>query len=180
MDESGLPTALGDLVACADDPDRRRLAAAGTTGLDPLVLRCGDDACTVRPGPVEASVDAGADPDAGCVVRFGDPAHVTAFLRELTSAPGAHVLGQVTYERGGYGEFDQWEPAVRALLHGRPVFDPTAVDRSRLGRVFTADDSDELVAAHVAEYGFAVVRGVYSPGEVDAFNRAITSGRCST
>lgn len=164
---------LADLVAAAGDPARRRLAAAGVRGLSPLTLCVGDEACTLRPAAGEVTVIPGMDPDAGCVVTFRGAEEVAWFVSELTSAPGAHVLGHVAYPVGGYPEFDQWEPAVRALLHGRPVFDPAAVDRERLGREFTVDSPDADIADHFAEFGFAVVRDVYPAAEIDAFNAEI-------
>lgn len=164
---------LAELLAAADDPDRRRLAAAGARGLAPLTLRVGGDACTLRLDGAEVTAAPGSDPEAGCVVTFRGADEVAWFVAELTSAPGAHVLGHVTYAVGGYPEFDQWEPALRALLHGRPVFDPAAVDRSRLHRDFTVDSADTDIGAHFAEFGFAVVRDVFTTAEVDALNAEI-------
>jgi hypothetical protein len=67
----------------------------------------------------------------------------------------------------------QWEPALRWLYTGRPVYDPEAVDlRDAAGRPldptrgFTLDDDREEMAHFLREVGYLWVRGVLSPDEV--------------
>ena len=164
---------LADLGRLSDDPDRRRLTVGATSDLAPLVLRCGAETVTVVPGDDGVRVEAAERSDAGCIVEFADADALAWFLAELTTVPGAQVLGHVTYARGGYAEFDQWEPALRALLQARAVFDPDTVDRSGLDRTFTADDPDDEIAEHFARYGVAVIRDVYTPDEIAAMNDAV-------
>ena len=157
----------------ADDVDACRLAGPGSDGLGPISLRAGAETITIRPGRPVTIVD-GEAPDAVAVVEFVSPRAFTDFYYELRSVPGAQVTGGVRYATGGFAEFDAWEPALRALYQGRPVYDPTVVDRDRMHRVFThgVDDVAEI-GAFVREFGFAVVRSVFTTDEVARIDSAI-------
>jgi len=158
----------------ATDADRCAAAGTATAGLRPLAFRVGEDAVTFLPGD-PLRIVAGVDEAAGCVVTFTDAAAFSDFFHELRTVPGAQLSGTIRYERGGYGGFDEWEPALRALYQGRAVFDPAAVDRSRIDRTFTFGvDTVEEIGAFVAEFGFAVVRDVLSPDEVAAIDAAVS------
>jgi Phytanoyl-CoA dioxygenase (PhyH) len=160
--------------AIAADRDACALAGPGTDGLGPIVLRLGGQSVTVEPGrPVR--VVSGASPTAQVDVEFASARAFTDFFHELRSAPGAQVTGSVKYHSGGYLDFDSWEPALRALYQRRSVYDPSAVDRSRMTRVFTHGvDSVEEIGAFVREFGFAIVRGVFSAEEVSSIDAAVS------
>jgi ectoine hydroxylase-related dioxygenase (phytanoyl-CoA dioxygenase family) len=156
----------------ADDA-RRTLAGAGTTGLAPIALVLHDDGITLVPGEIVEIVNGVADA-ATCVVRFVDASAFADFFHELRTVPGAQVTGTVRYERGGYAEFDAWEPALRALYQGRSIYDPGTIDRARAARSFEHGvDSTAVIGAHVGEFGFAVVRNVFTAGEVMAIGDTI-------
>ena len=159
-------TLAGDGVACA-------LAGPGTYGLRPLTLRVGDDAVTIHPGqPV--TISSGASSEAVADVEFVTVRAFTDFFHELRSAPGAHITGGLRYLKGGFGHIDAWEPALRALYQKRNVYDPTTVDRARMTQVFRYGvDSIEDIGAFVQEFGFAVVRGVFSADEIASIDSAI-------
>ena len=158
----------------AVDDDRRRAAGAGTVGLGPIALASGVAAVTIRPGTSVEIVD-GVDDDATCVVVFADASAFSDFHNELRSVPGVQLSGGITYERGGYGEFDGWEPALRALYQGRPVYDPADHDGALAARSFVHGvDPVEVVGAHVRAHGFAVVRNVFSADEIAALDGAVT------
>ncbi|MEY2641555.1 MAG: phytanoyl-CoA dioxygenase family protein [Ilumatobacteraceae bacterium] len=160
--------------ALAADPDACALAGPGTDGLGPIVLRLGDSAVTIEPGcPVR--IRSGAQSDAHVEVEFASSRAFTDFYYELRTVPGAQVTGSVKYHVGGYVQFDAWEPALRALYQGRSVYDPAMVDRSRVSRVFTHGvDSVDEIGAHVREFGFAIVRDVFSSDEVASIDEAIS------
>ena len=74
--------------------------------------------------------------------------------------------------------FVSWEPGLRAMFHGRPIFREDAVDlRDRRGapldptRSFTLADDDAEMAHFLRSAGYLLVKGVFSPAEVDAFRR---------
>lgn len=157
----------------ADDEERRRAAGMGTGGLAPLALRFGESAVTLHPGPTVV-IASGTDPSAPCVVELVDERAFADFFHELRTAAGAQVSGAVRYLRGGYEDFDAWEPALRALYQGRPVYDPATVDRTGLGRTFdlSVDALDEI-GAFVDQYGFAVVRQVFTTAEIRRIDAAV-------
>ncbi len=109
------------------------------------------------------------------------------YAHELRTAFGLLYSGEVTAVRGSVETLIQWEPAMRAMIAGRPVYDParvsaslTALDGSPLdlgrsflfeslvgGRAATRVAADELRHfMHTA--GFAHVRGVFGAGELQA------------
>jgi hypothetical protein len=74
--------------------------------------------------------------------------------------------------------FVRWEPGLRALYHGRPVYRPERVDlRDRHGaaldpaRAFAPDGDREDMAHFLRTAGFLLVKGVFSPDEVTRMNR---------
>lgn len=157
----------------AVDVDRRRAAGVGTAGLRPLALASGDAAVTIRPGTVVEIVE-GIDEDATCVVVFNGASAFSDFHNELRSVPGVQLSGGITYDRGGYAEFDEWEPALRALYQGRPVYDPAVHDGTLAGRPFVHGvDPVDVVGAHVRRFGFAVVRGVFDVDEIAELDAAV-------
>jgi hypothetical protein len=158
-----------DLAAAHDGPDidraRRRLAGRGTSGLGSITLRVGGEAVTIRPGD-EVTILHGDVDDAQLVVEFTSPEAFSAFRHELLTVPGLQVTGGVRYVAGGYAEFDAWEPALRALYQGRPIFDPADIDLADASRSFDWDADDVELADFLDRYGWAHVRGVLSTAEI--------------
>ena len=74
-----------------------------------------------------------------------------------------------------------WEPPLRALFHGRPVYDPQTIDfvdrngaALDLSRSFTLDD-DPLDRAHFLQTtGFLHVREVFSADEIAVLRADVT------
>lgn len=158
----------------AVDDCRRGAAGAGTSGLAPIALVVDGAAVTIRPGTSVEIVE-GIDEDATCVVVFHSASDYADFHNELRSVTGVHLSGAITYERGGYGEFDGWEPALRALYQGRPVYEPTDHDAVHAARTFVHGvDPVEVVGFHVRTHGFAIVRGVFGAEEIAALDAAVT------
>ncbi|MCB0997051.1 MAG: hypothetical protein KDB21_18280, partial [Acidimicrobiales bacterium] len=138
-----------------------RSAARGAVGLEPLAIRLPDGrAWTYRVVGGELVANAGVQADAGTVVVL-DADAFSDFATEVVTVPGLAVMGRVSYDSGSYAAFDAWEPALRSLYHGRPVFDPASVDRAAAARTFRwGVDSTAEIGAQVQRFGFAVVRGV--------------------
>ena len=94
-----------------------------------------------------------------------------AFALEFLTAPALQIQQRITFESGNYGEFDVWEPLLRRLYTGRPLYEPTAVDRSDLDRVFVwGDDSLDAIGSFYNEHGFAIIRGVFTADEASTFD----------
>ena len=97
-----------------------------------------------------------------------------AFVGEFLTAPALQIQQRIRFESGSYGDFDTWEPLLRRLYTGRPLYDPAAVDRSDLDRVFIwGNDALSEISDFYDKYGFAVVRGVFSPSEATSIDREI-------
>ena len=121
-------------------------------------------------------------PDGGALrIVPGDDAAVVAeldesawrdFVAEVATAAGLHYGGRIRFAAGGYADLERWEPALRALYAGRPIFDPRRVDLRDgdgapldLALAFALDAGAPLRHfLHTA--GFALVKGVFAPDEI--------------
>lgn len=149
------------------------LAARGLRGLPPLALRLADGrAWTYVPRADRVDLLPGTD-GAATQVELPAPAW-ELFVHEIRSIHGLYYAGELSFARGDFDALNRWEPALRAMLHGRPVFDPAALDlRDRRGapldpsRGFGCDDSDAELRHFLRETGYLHVRGVFSREEIE-------------
>jgi hypothetical protein len=95
------------------------------------------------------------------------------FVDEIATAAGLVYGGRVQFAAGGYPELERWEPALRALASGRPIFDPQALDLRDgdgapldLGRTFAADAPIADVRRFIDAAGFVLVKGVFDADEI--------------
>ena len=142
------------------------VAAGDLRGVGPIAFKVPDGtAYSYVPGPdtVELwSTDVAAD----TVVELSREAF-SDFANELRTSFGLLYANLAAVTRGDFAAFERWEPALRALYHGRPIVDPSADDvREDLDHTFTLDDRDDDMAGFLAETGFLHVRGVFSPEEI--------------
>ncbi len=127
--------------------------------------------CSVVDGRVV--VTPGAE---GAVTRVElSQASFEGLRRDLESAAGLIYGGRVRALQGDLMDFMQWEPALRWLYTGRPVYDAQAVDlRDRRGepldptRAFRLEDDREEMAHFLRTVGYVFVKGVFAQGEVEA------------
>jgi hypothetical protein len=99
------------------------------------------------------------------------------FTRPRASPPG----GKLNFLRGGLEQLQRWEPALRTLYAGRPIWTREAaaslVDASGsaldLTRSFSLDDSDDALRAYLSAAGFLHLRGVFTAQEVGALSDEI-------
>lgn len=99
-------------------------------------------------------------------------------VHDLDSAPGLLYAGRVRCVRGNAMRFVGWEPGLRAMFQGRPIFREGreslrdlrggALDPSR---AFTLADDDAEMRHFLRTAGYLLVKGVFSEAEVDAFRR---------
>jgi hypothetical protein len=126
-----------------------------------------------RDGGIVIRADAG---DATTVMALGHD-EWEGLVHDYESAPGLLYGGRVRCPRGNAMRFVLWEPALRAMYTGRPVFVPEEADlRDRhgepldVGRSFRLDDDDPEDMAHfLRTAGYLCVRGLFDEGEVAAF-----------
>lgn len=95
-------------------------------------------------------------------------------VHDLESSAGLIYGQRVKRIRGDLMQLLQWEPALRWMYQGRPVYDPDAIDlRDASGapldvtRSFEVDDDPEEMAHFLRTAGFLWVRDVISPEEVE-------------
>ncbi|MBM3661103.1 MAG: hypothetical protein FJW95_16595 [Actinobacteria bacterium] len=142
-------------------------------GVAPVAYRV-DDGTTytwrTAPGGVEAVP---GDADAAVLVELSE-ATFSEFLHELLTATGAVQTGRARVVRGDLTDWQRWEPAIRALTTGRPIYGPgvweTLVDRDGqpldLARTFTVDDDREEMRHFLAVAGYVHVKAVFTADEV--------------
>ncbi|MFP6609612.1 MAG: phytanoyl-CoA dioxygenase family protein [Deltaproteobacteria bacterium] len=101
------------------------------------------------------------------------------FANQLHSAHGLYFAGKIQVPVGFANTLFEWEPAIRAMYHGRPVYDPDRLDlRDRSGkpldlnRAFTPDDDDDQMRHFLGEAGFLHVRGLFGRDEIARMNEA--------
>jgi len=133
----------------------------------PLGLRVGDDAFTYVPEGGSVRLAEGTD-RAGAVVTL-DAGAWSDFAHELASAFALAIGERVDFGEGELDLLARWEPALRAIWHGRPIYDDeaaAAVADLDLTQSFTPDQTDEITA-FIARAGFVHVRGVFSADEME-------------
>jgi Phytanoyl-CoA dioxygenase (PhyH) len=157
------------------DSGNGALAAADLSGVGPLGFRVPDGAAyTYVPGAdtVEIwSTDAAAD----TLVELSREAF-SDFANELRTCFGLLYAGMVTVSRGDFGWFERWEPALRALYHGRPILDLVRDDSVTLTRGFRLDHDEDEMRGFLETNGFLHVRDVFSPDEIAALRAEVERG----
>src|SRR4029434_9917813 len=88
---------------------------------------------------------------------------------DLESAPGLLYAGRARCAKGDAMHFVRWEPALRAMYHGRPIFRPERADlhdacgRSLdANRGFTLADDRAEMAHFLRTAGYLFAKGVFS------------------
>ena len=97
-------------------------------------------------------------------------------ISDLDTPPAMLYTDRLEAVRGNPMRFMRWEPGLRALFHGRPVYDPDAVDLRGLdGQPLDTDHGftlDELegeatdVRHFLRTAGYLYLRGAFAPDEV--------------
>jgi len=89
------------------------------------------------------------------------------------SAVAVMIAGEPVMTRGRIDQLIGWEPTLRALVDGRPAYEPGLVDfigrdgdRLDLSRSFRLDDDPADLAHFLGQVGCLVVRGVFSLDEM--------------
>lgn len=150
------------------------LAARAAAGLEPLSFALDDGrAYSFVPETGGVAVHAGVA-DAGAVARLSYDAWAS-FVTERWTRYALLYTGSVEFPRGEFADLCHWEPALRALFHGRPVYEPRSLhltDRAGapldLERSFTLDDDPKELAHFLQTAGFLHVRNVFDATEIDA------------
>lgn len=143
-------------------------AAADVDGQAPLGFRVGDDAFTYTADGTGITVVEG-DADAAAVAEL-TAAAFTDFAHELATSFALAIGERVRFPVGDLDLLVRWEPALRALWHGRPVYDDAAAEALAgvdLEQSFAQDD-EAGIKDFIARTGFVHVRGVFREDEMQA------------
>lgn len=166
MGEYGGADGLADLVAGPGGAEAARAIGAGRT----LGLRIGGQpGVTLRTTDSGVVLDDGVDA-AGVTVALDDDAW-DDLRAERQSIFGLLYAGRLQVVAGSVGRFARWEPALQAVLYGRPVYDLTVAaghSAADAARSFRLDDDPDELADFLDRNGFLHVRGVLTPDEVAA------------
>lgn len=150
-----------------------RLPAAYAATLSPLAIAISgsDEVRTFSIHDGRVAIAPGADTAATRVEL--SRASFEGLTRDLESPAGLIYGRRAQAKTGDLMDFMQWEPALRWVYTGRPVYDPAAIDlRDRRGepldptRSFRLDDDPEEMAHFLRTTGFLFVREVLSPEEL--------------
>jgi len=153
---------------------RGALAASGARALGSLAFRLTDgDAYTYVPTAAGMDVVAG-DAAADTVIEVSAELWQN-LVYELDAAAGLLYGGRARCLRGNAMRWVAWEPALRAMWSGRPVYraDEIAL-RDRHGApldpamAFTLSSEREDMAHFLRSAGYLFVRGVFGAGEIAA------------
>ena len=155
---------------------RGALAAKALAGLGSLAFRLPTGAAwTYRPtrdGVVLERGDAGAD-----TLIAIDLESWEGLVHDYESAPGLLYGARVRCLRGDALQLVLWEPALRAVYQGRPIYDPCKPLLDRDGstldpsRDFTAAADVDDMRHFLRSTGYLVVRGVFGAEEGATFAR---------
>ena len=150
------------------------LAARGLRhlGLPPLALEVDGtaytfaddgDGVTVRGGVADGALHAVVDEQA-----FSD------LVQEVLTTTALSTAQAVDIREGSVVDFNDWDIVLRAMIDGRPVHEPGAVELLDadgapldLDRAFTPDDDDAEIAAFLAATGYLHLRGWFDPATMD-------------
>ncbi len=166
-------TFLSDVVDALPDVRAKEAGDAVTRlGLPPLTLDVDDDVVTFTVDGDRLEVRARADDVLR--VELGREAF-SDLVQDVSSTFGAQMMGRAQVVRGAFDRFLEWEPVLRCLLDGRPVYEPGTIafrDRSGapldLHRAFTLDDDHDELGHFLAEAGYLHIAGVFSEDEMAA------------
>jgi hypothetical protein len=114
----------------------------------------------IRPGIVD---------DAGLVIEITEEAWQD-YVHELRTRIGLLYSGAVRFLVGDYDDWDVWEPALRSLYSGTPIYDADRLDLVDpagapldLDRRFAIDDDPPQMAHFLRKTGYLVIRDVFPP-----------------
>ncbi len=165
---------------------RRAATDAARLALGPLAIRVDGEVWTIAPRSKTIDVVPGHVETYPCITL--DRAAFADLFCERRTALGLVIGARVIGDPASYEAFCAWDPVLRSLLDGRPVYQPGAVTlRSSDGSPVELDQRFRLgeqtaEAAHfLAETGFLLLNDVYTEAEMDEIDadlaRAVGAAR---
>ena len=131
-----------------------------------------------RGGRVE--VERGVAADAQTVLEIVDEESWLDYLYEFRTRYGLLYSRAVRFVQGSFDTWDEWEPAIRCMYSGRPIYDPRNLDfRDRDGRPldlhqrFEVDDDPEAMSHFLRTTGYLVVKHAFEADHVAALRSEV-------
>ena len=132
---------------------------------------CLGDRVEVRPGVAS---------DAETALEIVDEESWIDYVYEFRTRYGLLYSNAVRFARGSFDSWDAWEPAIRCMYSGRPIYAPRALEfRDRRGapldlrRSFAVDDDPEEMSHFLRLTGWLVVKRAFEPAQVDELAREV-------
>lgn len=117
--------------------------------------------------------------EARTVVELSEQAF-SDLAQQIRSVPGLLFEDELTFRSGDFDRLVRWEPALRAMYAGRPIYDPETADLTDrhgdpldLEQAFSLDDPHEEISYFFTRAGFVVLRGVFDNAEIDGLNTEV-------
>jgi len=164
------------------------LACADATPLGPLGIVTDSGSWTYVPGDGTVTIAEGVLDSSRTVAKLSDQSF--AELAADLDTPVAMLYGnRAEVIKGNPLRFIRWEPALRAMFHGRPIYDAASIDLRDLdgepidpAHAFTMAalaDHPEAVAHQLSTVGYVVVKGMFGADETAALLREVEGLRAA-
>jgi ectoine hydroxylase-related dioxygenase (phytanoyl-CoA dioxygenase family) len=165
---------MTDFDAYHRRPLHQALGAPYARGLGPIAFRVPDGRAYTFVAGDEVVVRPGVE---GAATIVDLPLEEwEAFAEERWTRYGLLYHGSATYPAGSFEDLCRWEPVLRALVDGRPVWDPDRLDLpGDLARTFTLDGAHAERADFLQTAGYLHVRDVFDDEEVEALRAEVES-----
>jgi hypothetical protein len=139
----------------------------------------GDDGYTYIPSGGTIRVTPGVS-EADTIVELGLSSW-RELVCEYRTPIGLAYAGRLAFPRGDYSGLGRWEAALWAMFMGRPVYDPATLNLTDakgkpldLRRKFAPDEPLEEMRHFFLKTGYLVVKGLFSPGEIETLRGEVT------
>ena len=131
-----------------------------------------------RSGRVE--VEEGVAGDARTVLELVDEESWRDYVYEYRTRYGLLYSNAVAFARGDFDPWDDWEPAIRCMYSGRPIYNPRSLEFVGLDGApldlhqrFEPGDDPEVMSHFLRQTGYLVVRRAFEPALIEALSREI-------
>lgn len=124
--------------------------------------------------PTATTIDIIAGDDLAKTIVLLDQKDFSDLVHEIKTVSGLVRTFRVDFEKGDLDHFRRWQPTLRALFSGRPIYSAKTqqqlLDSSgepfEFSRKFTLDDSDEVMSEYLTSVGLIHIKGVFDEQEL--------------